>query len=192
MLNHLLALFRVDHSASRVEAVDVSEIVSSILKANERRIGDKRIRVIVGSMPKISADAVQLRHVVANLLDNAIKYTGDKPEPTISIECVEEGGGYRITIRDNGIGVPESQRERIFQLYQRGTVQQVGGQVQEGAGIGLAIAKRIVERWGGSVRLESQLGEGAAFSFTIAKEAGVMSDRQGREMHAEVKESSTL
>ena len=192
MLNHLLALFRVDHSLSRVERVDVNEIVTSIVKANERRIREKGIKVATGNLPVIVADSVQLNHVIANLFDNAIKYTGDKEEPTISIECNDENDSYRITIRDNGIGVPEVQKERIFQLYQRGTVQQVGGQLQDGAGIGLAIAKRVVERWGGSVRLESELGVGSAFSFTIAKELAVVADQQRTVMPEEAKERSSL
>jgi signal transduction histidine kinase len=192
MLNHLLALFRVDHSVSQVGSVDVNKIVESIVKTNERKIKEKGIKVTIGRMPLIAADSVQLSHVIANLFDNAVKYTGDKVDPAISIESTEENDVYRITIRDNGIGVPEVQKVRIFQLYQRGTVQRVGGRVQDGAGIGLAIAKRIVERWGGSIRLESELGTGSAFSFTISKRPQAPSDEADLVASEEAKEGRSL
>jgi signal transduction histidine kinase len=109
--------------------------------------------------------------VVGNLIDNAIKYTGDKPDPTIQIECAEEPGFYRFAVRDNGIGIPEKQKARVFQLYQRGTEQRVAGVVQKGEGIGLAIAKRIVDRWGGRLDVESTQGVGSVFRFTVPKVA---------------------
>lgn len=170
MLNHLLALFRADHSTSEIQLTDLGEIVSGIVTSSERRLAEKHIRVEMGQLPSIIADSLHVKHVMTNLIDNAIKYTGDKAEPRIAIECSDEEAFYRVTVRDNGIGVPERQKERIFQLYQRGTEQQVGGIVQEGAGIGLAIAKRIVERWGGRLSVESEVGVGSAFSFTIPKE----------------------
>ena len=94
-----------------------------------------------------------------------------KPNPRIQIECREERESYRFTVEDNGIGIPEKQRHRVFQLYQRGTEQRVAGVVQKGEGIGLAIAKRIVERWGGELQVASTMGIGSTFGFTIPKDA---------------------
>lgn len=172
MLTHLLALFRSDHSNAETAAVNLRAVVQGVIDANVRRIEEKGITVRLGNLPTIFGDAIQLRHVLANLVDNAIKYTGNRKPPMISVECVEEPRHYRILIRDNGIGVPEKQRERIFQLYQRGTDQEVGGVLQEGAGIGLAIARRIVERWGGALGVESEAGVGSTFYVTIPKVAG--------------------
>jgi signal transduction histidine kinase len=123
----------------------------------------------VQTLPTILADQLQVKHVIANLIDNAIKYTGDKPNARIVVSCREDGEYYRVAVKDNGIGIPENQQGRIFQLYQRGTEQLVAGIPQGGAGIGLAIAKRIVERWGGELVVHSVLGEGSEFAFTIPK-----------------------
>jgi len=169
MLSHLLALFRVDYARAEKGAVDMTSLVKSIVADNARRVQEKSIAVEVRDLPTIVADGLQLKHVIANLLDNAIKYTGDKPDPRIDIDCIEEPSQYRFVVRDNGIGIPDGQKARVFQLYQRGTDQVVAGVVQDGAGIGLAIAKRIVERWGGRVGVESTPGEGSEFFFTIPK-----------------------
>jgi signal transduction histidine kinase len=169
MLAHLLALFRSDHATPEIAAVNLTSIVEGVIKANATRINEKGIKIVLGNLPTVAADGVQLRHVLANLVENAIKYTGNKKPPTIQVECIEEARGYRLLVHDNGIGVPEKQRERIFQLYQRGTEQEVGGVVQEGAGIGLAIARRIVERWGGVLGVDSLPGEGSTFYVTIPK-----------------------
>jgi signal transduction histidine kinase len=169
MLSHLLALFRVDYTGAENGSVDTLDLVHSILNDNARRIHEKHININIGPLPTIVADSLQLRHVITNLLDNAIKYTGDKPTPTIFIGCADEAMHYRFAVKDNGIGIPENQKNRVFQLYQRGTDQLVGGVSQEGAGIGLAIAKRIVERWGGSVGVISTHGAGSEFYFTIPK-----------------------
>jgi signal transduction histidine kinase len=171
MLTHLLALFRSDHAASEVAAVNLQSIVQGVMDANARRIREKGITVKLGNLPTVAADGMQLRHVLTNLVDNAIKYTGDKKPSMITVDCIEESRCYRLFVRDNGIGVSEKQRERIFQLYQRGTDQEVGGVLQEGAGIGLAITRRIVERWGGVVGVDSVPGTGSAFYLTIPKVA---------------------
>jgi signal transduction histidine kinase len=171
MLTHLLSLFKADHESVKSEAVDMAAIVAAIVTGYARRIEEKKIAVTVGDLPVVTGDDRLLKHVVGNLIDNAIKYTGDKPQPAITIGCVEDAGFYRVFVRDNGIGIPEKQRARVFQLYQRGTDQRVGGIVQKGEGIGLAIAKRIVERWGGGLTVESTQGVGSAFEFTLPKQA---------------------
>ena len=169
MLSHLLALFKVDYTGTERSPVDMRELVQSIVEDNARRVREKKIEVEVRPLPTIVADALQLKHVIANLLDNAIKYTGDKPQPHIAVDYRDEASQYRFVIQDNGIGIADNQKSRVFQLYQRGTQQQVGGVQQDGAGIGLAIAKRIVERWGGQLGVESTVGEGSAFFFTVPK-----------------------
>ena len=169
MLTHLLSLFKADHESVKSDTVDMADLVASIVKGNTRRIEEKKLSIIVGKLPIVSGDGLLLKHVVGNLIDNAIKYTGDKPNPEISIKCVEDDGCFRFTVKDNGIGIPEKQRARVFQLYQRATDQRVAGVVQKGEGIGLAIAKRIVERWGGNLNLESTHGLGSTFEFTLPK-----------------------
>jgi signal transduction histidine kinase len=169
MLTHLLSLFKADHESVKSDTVDMADLVAAIVKGNTRRIEEKKLSITVGKLPIISGDGLLLKHVLGNLIDNAIKYTGDKPNPEISINCVEDDEYFRFTVKDNGIGIPEKQRARVFQLYQRATDQRVAGVVQKGEGIGLAIAKRIVERWGGKLNVESTHGVGSSFEFTLPK-----------------------
>jgi len=172
MLTHLLSLFKADYDTVKIEAVEMKTLVASIVSASVRRLEDKHISVDVGDLPVIVGDRLLVKHVVGNLIDNAIKYSGDKPTPRIEIMCADEGVAYRVIVKDNGIGIPERQKQRIFQLYQRGTEQRVGGVVQKGEGIGLAIARRIVERWGGRLEVESTVGVGSTFYFTLPKTVG--------------------
>lgn len=169
MLSQLLSLFKIDNTTARLERVDLSLVASAIIAQNRRRLDEKGIVTTVDVLPEVAVDELQVKHVLSNLIDNAIKYTGDKNSPQISICAVDDVSHYRIEVSDNGIGVPDKQQQRIFQLYQRGSDQRVNGVAQTGAGIGLAIAKRMVERWGGEIGVSSRSGEGSTFFFTIPK-----------------------
>lgn len=171
MLTQLLTLFKVDNSSAKLKRVDLNAIARELVELNARRLEEKNIEIELGPLPEISVDELQIKHVLSNLVDNAIKYTGDKKTPHIMITSRDEVSRYRVEVKDNGIGVPEKQQHRIFQLYQRGSAQRVNGVEQTGAGIGLAIAKRMVERWGGEIGVESKAGSGSTFFFTIPKVA---------------------
>ncbi len=178
MLTQLLALFKVDDTTGKMHRVDVHKLASGLVEVNSRRLSEKGITVLVRELPVIQVDELQFQHVLSNLLDNAIKYCGDKPRATIEIRWIEEGSRHRIEVEDNGIGVAQRQQQRIFQLYHRGTDQLVNGVTQSGAGMGLAISKRIVERWGGEIGVKSRIGVGSIFFFTVP---GVRS--QGTDEH---------
>ena len=169
MLTQLLALFRVDHENRQVKSVNMNELVGSIVAANARRIEEKRLVISVGAMPELAIDPAQMSHVMSNLIDNAIKYTGDKDHGEISVTCGVEPEKYTFIIKDNGIGMPPTQRARIFQMYHRGPKQDVKGVRTDGQGVGLTITKRIVERWGGTIWVESAEGEGSIFYFTYPR-----------------------
>ena len=169
MLMHLLAIFRIDHQAIEGRRVDVGEITKSILKGHAARLEAKGVKASVEALPELVIDETQLKHVLANLIDNAIKYVGDKPEPEIKIGCEMRSDEWVISVEDNGIGVTNGQNERIFQLYHRGPQQAINGVVQQGEGVGLAISKRIVERWGGRIWVESEPNVGSCFSFSVPK-----------------------
>jgi signal transduction histidine kinase len=179
MLTHLLSLFKADHDTIKIETVDTKAMADSIVNANSRRLEEKHISVEIGDLPLIVGDRLLVKHVMGNLVDNAIKYSGDKPMPKIQVTCTDEGSFYRFVVKDNGIGIPDKQRLRIFQLYQRGTEQRVGGVMQKGEGIGLAIAKRIVDRWGGRLEVDSTPGVGSAFHFTLPKNNTPMAVNSG-------------
>jgi signal transduction histidine kinase len=169
MLVHLLRIFRLEKEERRSKQVDLARMTNEILTAQARRLEAKGIRVSIGSMPTLRTDETQLRHVLTNLVDNAIKYVGDKEKPRIAVDCDSQEKEWVISVEDNGIGINVGQRERIFQLYHRAPEQAVGGVVQQGEGVGLAMSKRIIERWGGTIWVESEAGSGSCFKFTIPR-----------------------
>ncbi len=169
MLIHLLAMFRIDHHEVNGQRVHVGAIAKAILQGQARRLEAKRIDATLGELPEVILDEAQLKHVLTNLIDNAIKYVGDKSEPQISIASEQREDEWIISVRDNGVGMRSGQSERIFQLYHRGPDQSVGGVLQKGEGVGLAISKKIVERWGGRIWVESQPQVGSCFSFSVPR-----------------------
>ena len=115
-----------------------------------------------GELPKIEADQNQLVELFQNLIGNAIKFRGDRP-PRVEVAARREGSDWVFSVADNGIGIESQFFDRIFQVFQR----LHGESEYPGTGIGLAICKRIVERMGGRIWVESTLGVGATFYFSI-------------------------
>jgi light-regulated signal transduction histidine kinase (bacteriophytochrome) len=119
-------------------------------------------RVEFGELPIVHFDETQLTQLFQNLIGNAIKFRGDAP-PHVRITASAGHGEHVFDIRDNGIGMDVQYSERVFQMFQR--LHERGR--YEGSGIGLAIAKRIVDRHGGRIWFESEPGVGTTFHFTI-------------------------
>ncbi len=119
--------------------------------------------VSAGDLPSVRADAPQLVQLFQNLVGNAVKFHGDRP-PRVRVEACREAGRWHFTVADNGIGIEPRYHDRIFVIFQR----LHGPGSYEGTGIGLPICKRIVERHGGRIWVESLPGEGSVFHFTIA------------------------
>lgn len=152
----------------------VSGVVSQNMEAKNQRFS----LVIGDALPfSVVSDEQRLAQVIANLLANAAKFTPEGGAITLSADLLEEKDGLcdlLFTVRDTGIGVSAEQRERIFHSFEQadgGISRKYGG-----TGLGLAISKRIVEMLGGSIRVESEPGEGAAFFFTIRAARGSAAD----------------
>ena len=119
------------------------------------------------NLPAVYGDKPRLIEVLQNLLDNAAKYIGDQPHPRIEIGCCgEEEGKPLFYVKDNGIGIALEYRERVFGLFNKLDAR------SEGTGIGLALVKRIIEFHGGRIWVESEVGKGSIFYFTLPR-AGV-------------------
>ena len=110
----------------------------------------------------VYSDELRLKQVLLNLMTNAVKFTGDGG--SVRVRAVREGSEILITVTDNGIGVPEADRERIFESFQQGGR---GSSREEGTGLGLTLSRRLVELLGGRMWLESEVGRGSTFGFSM-------------------------
>ncbi|MFC4436941.1 MULTISPECIES: PAS domain-containing protein [Natrialbaceae] len=162
MIDGLLEYSRVEAQGDPFDTVDLDAVLDDVLVDLQLRIDESDAEIATDPLPHVEGDAEQLRQVFQNLLDNAIEYSGDEP-PRIRVETERLGSGWRVSVRDEGIGIDTDDQGRVFEVFQRLHGQDEGS----GTGIGLALCQRIVERHDGEIRVESEPGEGATFSFTL-------------------------
>jgi len=164
LINDLLAYSRIQTRGKDFEKVDMHEILGIVINNLQIIIKEKNALVTSDDLPIVKADEAQMVQLLQNLIGNAIKFC--KKVPRIHISTEEENEYYVFSIKDNGIGIEPQYFERIFQIFQRLQPKEAYG----GTGIGLAICRRIVERHGGRIWLESEFGKGSTFYFSILKE----------------------
>ncbi len=164
LVNDLLALSRLGRLALKRHSIEPREIVQEVLEDLHAAREGRDVEIIVGDLPKCSADPLLLRQVYLNLLSNAFKFTRKRESARIEIGSVEEDGVPTYFVMDNGVGFEMLQADKIFGLFQR--LHDVGE--YEGTGVGLAIVQRVVDRHGGRVWVEAEPDEGATFYFTLA------------------------
>lgn len=162
LINDLLALSRVGTKGRPPEPTDCGEVLAGVLKSLEKTIEESGAEVVIGDLPTVMADPVQIGQVFQNLISNSIKFRSEAP-PRIEVTARRKGAFWEICVADNGIGIDPEFHERIFTIFQR----LHGREKYPGTGVGLAIVKKIVERHGGQVRVESAAGQGARFFFTL-------------------------
>jgi signal transduction histidine kinase len=144
-------------------SVSMQGVVEDVLGDMEATIRARQATILCGPLPPVHGNAPQLAQLMQNLIGNAIKYC-DAERPTVRIQARPQvGGGWLFEVRDNGIGVPEHERERIFEPFKR----MANAARFEGTGLGLAICRKVIERHGGAIWLKSREGEGASFYFTL-------------------------
>jgi signal transduction histidine kinase len=164
LIDDLLGYATADNRPLRTEPVDLNRLVEQIVQT---RIGvpDARTAVVtVGPLPNIDGDPTLLRQVFDNLIGNAVKYTPADRVPQVRIHSERHGDGHwRIEVTDNGIGIPEDQREAVFAAFTRAD----GSANFPGTGLGLAIVHRIVERHGGAIGVSPGRDEGSCFWLVI-------------------------
>jgi light-regulated signal transduction histidine kinase (bacteriophytochrome) len=168
LINDLLTYSRVGTKAKPFEPVALQQVVETALAHLRIAVEESSAHIeIRDPLPHVSGDATQLVQLMQNLIANAIKFHGSAA-PQVQVECTDEGEAWQVCVRDNGIGIEPAYFERIFVLFQR----LHGRGAYPGTGIGLALCKRIVERHGGHIRVESTPGEGSAFCFTLPHPQG--------------------
>jgi len=162
MIDGLLEYSRIETRGDPFEPVDLDDVLDHVREDLQMRIDESNAEITTDDLPCVDGDASQLRQVFQNLLSNAIEYSGDEP-PQIDISATRDDECWIISVQDNGIGINPDEQERIFEVFQRLHTYEE----HSGTGIGLALSRRVVERHGGEIWIDSEPGEGSTFSFTL-------------------------
>ena len=183
LINDLLAFSRVGTQGKPPVPVVCDAALDRVLKGMKIAIADSGAAITRDALPVVLGDEGQLCQLFQNLVGNAIKFRGETA-PKVHISAERKGAEWKITVRDNGIGIAPEQSDRIFVIFQR-----LHTRTQyPGTGIGLAICKKIAERHGGRIWVEPSPGGGSTFCFTI--EDGDASRTKERE-YSELRISTT-
>lgn len=160
MIEGLLDCARLEAVSSDPAPVPLGDVVEDVLDSLDLRIEEAGASVDIGELPTVEADEGQLKHLMQNLIGNALDHA--VPTPKIEIGTEPAGDGVaRCYVADDGPGIPEDQQSDVFTIFQR------GDEDGEGTGIGLAVSRRIVERYGGEIGVTSAPGEGTRFWFEL-------------------------
>lgn len=163
LINDLLQYSRIKTKEKKFEPVNVEKVLDNVLISLKILIEENKAEITHNKLPTVMADELQLAQLLQNLIGNAIKFKKENESPKIHISSKKENNEYIFSVADNGIGIESQYAERIFIIFQRlHTIDSY-----KGTGIGLSVAKRIVEQRGGHIWVESELGKGSTFYFTI-------------------------
>jgi PAS domain S-box-containing protein len=163
LINDLLAYSRVGTRGNVMEATDINFLMERICADLSASIEESGATVTKTDLPTLAVDPLQFGQLMQNLIANAIKYRAPGRSPEVTVSAVREEHAWHFAVRDNGIGIDPEYFDRIFIIFQR----LHGKEDYEGTGIGLAICKKIVERHGGRIWVESEPNNGSAFHFTV-------------------------
>jgi signal transduction histidine kinase len=167
MIDGLLEYSRVETQGDPFETVDMNAVLDDVLTDLQFKIDETDSEITREDLPTVDGDERQLQQLFQNLLGNAIEYSGDEP-PRIHVSAAREMAEWTISVRDEGVGIDADDTDRIFELFQRCH----STEEQAGSGIGLALCKRIVERHGGEIGVDSESGTGSTFFFTLPTAVG--------------------
>ncbi|MFB9993907.1 ATP-binding protein [Deinococcus oregonensis] len=165
LVDDLLAFSRVHTQQGELLPVDAQMVFSAVARRLQEGLLPPGASITHGALPVVLADAQQFDQLLQNLISNGLKYRQEGGLPRVHVSAVRDGDFWRFAVSDNGIGIEPQYFERIFEIFQR----LHGRESYEGTGIGLAVCKKIVERHGGRLWLESTVGTGSTFFFTLPK-----------------------
>jgi light-regulated signal transduction histidine kinase (bacteriophytochrome) len=174
LIDDILEYSYVDREGRPSETVDMNQVFDQVVAGLRVMINGSGSILTHDPLPTIIANRSQMLQLLQNLISNAVKYERGKP-PRIHVSAKRKEEEWVFSVKDNGIGIPQNQQERIFQMFQRLHTREE----YPGTGIGLAVAKKIVERHGGHIWMESKVGKGSTFFFSIPieemepREAGI-------------------
>src|SRR4051795_12497908 len=163
LIDDLLRYSRIGSVEVERVPVDADEVLDGVLRSLEGAILERGATVTHGPLGTVHGDATQLGQLLQNLVANAIKFARPDVPAEVRVERVDDPREWHVVVRDNGIGIEERYAERIFKMFGR----LHGREAYEGTGIGLALCRRIADRHGGSIWVESTPGSGSAFHVSI-------------------------
>jgi PAS domain S-box-containing protein len=163
LINDLLTYSRVGTRALQLDNVDTNQLVDQVVSDLAAAISDSKAEVTRDDLPTLRSDPTQLRQLFQNLIANGIKFHRPDEAARVHVSATREHGAWTFSVSDNGIGIEPQYLDRIFALFQRLHTRAD----YPGTGIGLAICKKIVERHGGQIRVDSAPGRGTTFRFTL-------------------------
>ncbi len=164
LLADLLAYTQVAANCDEPDAltpINLNQVFRKVLENCKAAIEETKASVTSDDLPTISGHEPHFIQLFQNLITNALKYRGEQP-PRVHVSAREQNGMWRIAVADNGIGIAPEYHDQVFGVFKR-----LHGNTIPGTGIGLAICKRVVERYGGQIWIESQLNQGATFLFSL-------------------------
>jgi light-regulated signal transduction histidine kinase (bacteriophytochrome) len=162
LIDDLFSYNRLDTESVRIELVDSVEVVQFVLEKLQNVLEESQAEVELGVLPFVMVDRTQLLILFQNLIGNAIKFR-DNDQPYVKIDAERQNEMWIFSVQDNGIGIDPKHTDRTFNLFERLHTQDQ----YPGTGIGLTMCKKIVERHGGRIWVESQSGQGSTFYFTL-------------------------
>jgi len=165
----LLEFSRIGRVNDEVDTVNVNKLVKEVLILCKGQVEEKNAVVNFENLPTIETFKTPLRQVLQNLISNGLKYQRPGVSPIIDVLCTETERNWEFEVKDNGLGIEKEYFDKVFVLFQR----LHSREEYSGTGIGLAIAKKIIENMGGKIWIASELGKGTSFYFTIPKKIEV-------------------
>ena len=168
LIRELLTLSRVNTKGATFAAANLNHLVQDVLDNLQSIIREKNADITCARLPELTVDAAQIQSLFQNLILNALRYN-ESPKVTVEIGCRKQDNTYHFFVKDNGIGISPRFYERIFIVFQRLHTDAE----YPGTGLGLALCKKIVERHGGRIWVESQPEKGSTFHFTLAGQKGI-------------------
>ncbi|MYW04726.1 ATP-binding protein [Streptomyces sp. SID3343] len=167
LIDEMVTLTEVGRSRAESVDVDLDDVVRQVWADLADRVEDTRAELEHGELPVVNADPALLTTLLQHLLGNAVKFQRPYERPLVRVSAVQDPAGWRITVTDNGIGIPAESAERVFAAFQRLHPRET----YTGSGIGLAMAKRIVDQHGGWIAVDTDFTDGTRVEFTLPERA---------------------